>query len=254
MGFLKAGLVKPSELFVSDPLDDALTALMQEFPIKTSTDNREAACFGDVVILAVKPALIKDVLAEIASSLTTAQLVVSIAAGVTLTFLEANIPPGMPVIRVMPNVPALVGEGMTAISLGKNAGILEKEEAERLFAAVGKVVTMAEDNLDAATGISGCGPAYVAMIVEALADGGVKMGLPRAVAMELAAQTLIGTARMIQVTGEHPGILKDRVCSPGGSTIWGVHLLEQGGLRGLLISAVEAAAHRSHDLQSVQED
>jgi pyrroline-5-carboxylate reductase len=251
-GFLKAGLVKPNDLFVSDPRNDAITALAREFPVKTSTDNREAARTGDIVILAVKPAFIKDVLTEISSCLTTAHhLIVSVAAGVTLTFLEANVPPDVPVIRVMPNVPALVGEGMTAISLGKNAGVVEKEEVEKLFAAVGRVVTVAENDLDAVTGISGCGPAYVALILEALADGGVKMGLSRSLAMELAAQTLIGTAKMIQVTGVHPGVLKDQVCSPGGSTIWGVHFLEQGGLRGLLLSAVEAAARRSSDLQSV---
>lgn len=253
-GFLKAGLVLPGDLFVSDPNEGALAALVQNFSIIASNDNIETARSANIVILAVKPVLVTVVLKEIAPCLTRGHLIVSVAAGVNLAVLEGNIPAGVPVIRVMPNVPALVGEGMTAISLGKNAGERERCEVEKLFSAVGKVVTLPEKDLDAATGVSGCGPAYVAIILEALADGGVKMGLPRTLAMEMATQTLIGTARMIQVTGEHPGALKDRVCSPGGSTISGVHVLEQSGLRGILISAVEAAARRSGGLYLTRED
>lgn len=247
-GFLETGLVQPGDLFVSDPDGEALAALGQKHPINTATDNKRAVRFADVVILAVKPAVVKPVLEEIAPLITTEHLIVSVAAGVSLSVLEESVPAGVPVVRVMPNVPALIGEGMAAIALGKNAGASERKAVETLFAAVGKVVTLPEKDLDAATGLSGCGPAFVAIILEALADGGVKMGLPRQLALELAAQTMIGTARMIQVTGEHPGVLKDRVCSPGGSTICGVHVLEQGGLRGILISAVEAAARRSGEL------
>lgn len=248
-GFLKAGLVQPGDVTVSDPQEDTLEVLKKDFAVNVSTANQDAVLHSGVVILAVKPSLVAGVLKEIAHLITPQQLVISVAAGVQIVSLERDLPMGIPVIRVMPNVPALISEGMTALALGSSAADVHREAAEELFSAVGRVITLKERDLDAVTGVSGCGPAYMAVILEALADGGVKMGLSRQVALELAVQTMIGTARMIQLTGEHPAVLKDRVCSPGGSTISGVHVLENGGLRGLLISAVEAAAKRSGELK-----
>lgn len=249
-GFLNAGLVTPENVLVSDPRRASLEALQERFPVKGTTNNSEVIQDGGIVVCAVKPAQIKAVLEEISPLLTPEHLLVSIAAGISLKFLETHLPPGVPVVRAMPNVPAMIGEGMTALALGESAGEDEREAIEALFRAVGKVITLSEENLDAVTGLSGCGPGYIAVIIEALADGGVKAGLPRQVAMDLTIQTVLGTARMLQSTGDHPGELKDRVSSPGGSTISGLHVLEKGGLRGLLISAVETATKRSGELQS----
>lgn len=248
-GFLKAGLVQPEDLIASDPREDALQELKESTSVNITCDNTAVALGSEVVIIAVKPKLVEKILKEIAPFITLEHRVVSVAAGIRISILEKHLPTGVPVIRVMPNVPALIGEGMTALALGSKAGKDDKEAAEVLFSSLGKVLTLKESDLDAVTGVSGCGPAYMAVILEALADGGVKMGLSRQVALELAVQTMIGTARMIQITGEHPASLKDRVCSPGGSTISGVHVLENGGLRGLLISAVEGSTKRSGELQ-----
>ncbi len=248
-GFIKAGLLNSENILVSDVKRESLQVLAERFQVGITEDNKRAVQAGEAVICAVKPAHVKTVLAEIAPFLTPSHLFISVAAGITLSFIEANLPPQIPVIRAMPNVPALIGEGITTLALGKYAGEKEREEGEALFGAVGRVVVLPEENLNAATGLSGSGPAYISIILEALADGGVKMGLPRQVAFDLALQTMIGTARMIQLTGDHPGLLKDRVASPAGSTIYGLHALEEGGLRGLLISAVEAAAKRAGALQ-----
>lgn len=248
-GFLRACLISPEDLFASDVRQEPLIQLGDRFKIRLVANNSEAAQFGRVLIIAVKPVQVKNVLEEIAPLLTPDHLVISIAAGITLAYLEARVPQGIPVIRAMPNIPALIGEGVTVLALGKYAGVKEREEAEALFGSVGQVITLPEENIDAVTGLSGSGPAYIFLILDALADGGVKMGLPRQIAMELALQTMMGAARMVARTGDHPGLLKDRVTSPGGSTIAGLHVLEQGGLRGLLISAVEAATKRARELQ-----
>ncbi|MGB9790997.1 MAG: pyrroline-5-carboxylate reductase [Thermacetogeniaceae bacterium] len=248
-GFVNKALISPEDIIVSDTNQSQLDMVSSKFPVRTTRENREVVNAASVVVLAVKPAAVKSVLEEVCELVTPDHLLISVAAGVRLAYLESHLPEGIPVIRAMPNLPALIGEGMTALALGRFAGEKEKEVAEKLFSAVGRVVVVSEENMNAVTGLSGCGPAYVAMIVEALADGGVKMGLPRRVAEELALQTLVGTARMLQSGGDHPGQLKDRVCSPGGSTIAGVHVLEKGGLRGLLMSAVEAATIRAGELQ-----
>lgn len=248
-GFVNRALISPEDIIASDSVQSQLDALSSRFHIRTTRDNREVVTAARVVVLAVKPAVVKSVLEEISALVTPNHLLISVAAGVSSAYLESNLPEGTPVIRAMPNLPALIGEGITALALGRFADKKEREIAEELFSAVGKVIVVSEENMNAVTGLSGCGPAYVAMIVEALADGGVKMGLPRRVAEELAVQTLIGTARMLQSGVDHPGQLKDRVCSPGGSTIAGVHVLEKGGLRGLLMSAVEAATLRAGELQ-----
>jgi len=248
-GFLKAGLVRPQGLTASDPREGALRELHKSVSVNITADNTVLAQRSEVVVIAVKPDQVHKVLQEIAPFITLEHQVVSIAAGISIAAIEKHLPAGVSVIRAMPNVPALIGEGMTVLALGTNSGQEERESAEKLFSALGKVLTLKESDLDAVTGVSGCGPAYMAVVLEALADGGVKMGLSRQVALELAVQTMIGAARLIQITGEHPASLKDRVCSPGGSTISGVHILENGGLRGLLISAVEASTRRSRELQ-----
>lgn len=247
-GFLDAGLVEPCDVTVSDIDNNTIQRLKEQFSVSTAVDNLETARNSDIVILAVKPGQVKVVLEEIAPAITADHLLISVAAGVKISFLEENLPVGTPVIRVMPNVPSLAGEGMSALVMGSCAVESHQKVAEALFASVGRVIIVSEKEIDAVTAVSGCGPAYMAIVLEALADGGVKMGLSRQVALELAAQTMIGTGRMI-LNGEHPAVLKDRVCSPGGSTISGVHVLENGGLRGVLLSAVEAAAKRSGELQ-----
>ncbi|MGD0154268.1 MAG: pyrroline-5-carboxylate reductase [Thermacetogeniaceae bacterium] len=248
-GFVRNGLVAPDDVLLSDPHREAVAALATRLQVRIAGDNRQAAGEAEIVIVAVKPNQVKRVLEEIASLMTPDRLLISVAAGVSTIFLEANLPSGAPVIRAMPNIPALVGEGMTGLSLGKHASPRDRDDAEQLFKAVGRVVTVPEANIDAVTGLSGSGPAFLAIILEALADGGVLMGLTRQVALELAVQTMLGTARVIQASGEHPAALKDRVSSPGGTTMAGLHVLEEGGLRGLLISAVAASAEKAAALE-----
>lgn len=203
----------------------------------------------DLLILAVKPQIMERALAPCREHLSGAPLVVSIAAGIKTSTLETMIGGKAPkVVRAMPNTPALVGEGATAIAAGQHTLAEDLDRAEQIFQSVGRVVRVTEDLLDAVTGLSGSGPAYVFQFIEALADGGVKNGLPRAEALALAAQTVKGAASLLLETGEHPGVLKDRVTSPGGTTIAGIAALERGGLRGTVIDAVDAATARSKEL------
>ncbi|RPJ52914.1 MAG: pyrroline-5-carboxylate reductase, partial [Acidobacteria bacterium] len=199
-------------------------------------------------LLAVKPQVLHDALGDLAAVLTPAQLLVSIVAGAPTATIEAACAAAVPVVRVMPNTPALVLQGMSALAAGRHASPDHVRTARRLFDAVGRTVVVPEHLLDAVTGLSGSGPAYVFLAIEALADGGVKAGLPRDVAQMLAAQTVRGAAAMVLETGRHPGELKDMVASPAGTTIAGLHVLEQAGLRGALMGAVEAAARRSQEL------
>jgi pyrroline-5-carboxylate reductase len=201
-----------------------------------------------VVILAVKPQVIRAVVEEIRSAVTPETLFISIAAGVGTATLRPLLPGRTRLIRTMPNTPALVLEGATAIARADDLEPGDLDIAQEIFSAVGKVVVLDEALLDAVTGLSGSGPAYVALIIEALADGGVKVGLDRQTAMTLSAQTVLGAARLLLETGSHPGQLKDMVASPGGTTIAGIHALEEGGLRHALISAVERATLRSKEL------
>jgi pyrroline-5-carboxylate reductase len=199
-------------------------------------------------VLAVKPQVVDKVLASVGGEVGKETLVVSIAAGVPLALLEARLPPGTRVVRSMPNVAALALAGATAIAAGTHAGAPEMEAAKALFDAVGRTVTLDESLLDAVTGLSGSGPAYVMLIIEALADGGVKVGLHRDTALLLAAQTVFGASKLLLDTGEHPGRLKDMVTSPGGTAIAGLHTLESGALRKTLIDAVETATKRAAEL------
>jgi pyrroline-5-carboxylate reductase len=198
-----------------------------------------------VVLIAVKPDQVRAVLEELREELDRKHLLISIAAGVTLARIQEAVPPGTRLIRVMPNTPALVGSSATAFALGESASAKDGELAEKLFSAVGVAFAVKEALLDAVTGLSGSGPAYGYVIIEALSDGGVAAGLSREVATRLAAQTLLGSARMVLETGLHPGALKDMVASPGGTTIEGLHELEKGKLRGTLMNAVRAAAEKA---------
>ena len=199
-------------------------------------------------MLSVKPQTMEDLLDEIAPAIDHRKLVISIAAGISIHTIARKLGAGVRIVRTMPNTPALVGAGATALARGAHATDADLGEAKRLFEAVGIAHVVDEHLLDAVTGLSGSGPAFVFLAIEALADGGVKVGLARPVAMALAAQTVMGAAKLVLETGEHPGRLKDQVTSPGGTAIAGVHALEDGGLRAALISAVEAATRRSREL------
>ncbi len=247
-GFLKAGLIVPRDLIASDPIEAARISFTAETAARTVTANTEIVQVSNVLIIAVKPATVSEVLAEIRDQVTGAQVIISIAGGITLSKLEGGLNAGMRVIRVMPNTPAMVGCSASAYALGRDATQADGELAQRLLTAVGMAFQVKEPLLDAVTGLSGSGPAYVCMIIEALSDGGVAAGLPRDIATKLAAQTVLGSAKMVLDTGAHPGALKDMVTSPGGTTIEGVHELEKGGLRAALISAVRAASDKSRKL------
>ena len=247
-------IYQPSQVIVSEPQQQRRAFLEQQYGVQVTADNRVIAQGTSVLLLAVKPQVFEVIAAEVAdvvASLAEASppLVISILAGVPLSQLEAVFPQ-LPVIRAMPNTPATVGAGITAISLGSHTGEGHQRIAQQLFSAVGEVVEVPEVLMDAVTGLSGSGPAYVALMVEALSDGGVAVGLPRTIATKLAMQTVRGTAQLLQETAMHPAELKDRVTSPGGTTIAGIAQLERSGFRSALIEAVIAAAGRSQELGS----
>ena len=247
-GFIRAGLAPADAIIASDPYEAACAAIAKDAGIKTTGSNADVLKAAQVIVLAVKPDQVASVLAEARPHFTEKHLLISIAAGVTLQRLESALPEGARVIRVMPNTPALIGASASAFALGRNATPDDAKLALKLFSAVGIAYQVKESLLDAVTGLSGSGPAYAFVIIEALSDGGVAAGLPRDIATKLAAQTLLGSARMVLETGQHPGALKDAVTSPGGTTIEGLHELEKGGLRAALINAVRAATDKSKKL------
>ena len=247
-GFIRAGLVSARQVIASDVSEAARASFAKEVGAKTTASNVEVVKFAGVLMLAVKPAQVAEVLAEIREQFTEKHLLISIAAGVPLAKLEAGLGASARLIRVMPNTPALVGASATAFAPGKSALAEDAELAQKLFSSVGLAIQLKEPLLDAVTGLSGSGPAYVYLIIEALSDGAVAAGLPREVATRLAAQTVLGSAKMVLETGMHPGELKDMVTSPGGTTIEGLHELEKGKLRGTLMSAVRSAAEKSKKL------
>jgi pyrroline-5-carboxylate reductase len=246
-GMLRAGTARPESVSASDPVDAARAALAEATGIAVAGSNRAVAGRSDVLVLAVKPQSMAAVMEELRPSVTGEHLVVSIAAGVSLATLGAGLGTDR-IIRVMPNTPALVGLGASGYCLGELAGVRDEAVVRSCLEAVGRAYRVPESLLDAVTGLSGSGPAFVYLMIEALSDGGVRVGLPRDVATALAAQTLLGAATMVLETGLHPGVLKDQVTSPGGTTIAGLHALERGGLRAALIDAVEAATRRSAEL------
>ena len=249
-GFLKAGLTTADRLTASDPDENARKRFAQATSATTTADNNQVAARSDVIILAVKPQQMAQVATGLRETLSKNEnrLVVSIAAGVRLVSLAEWLGAGPRIVRVMPNTPCLVGQGACAYSLGQNASAADGALVEQLLASLGAVWQVEEKLLDAVTGLSGSGPAFIYVVIEALGDAGVRMGLPRAIAAEMAARTVRGAAEMVLATGEHTAVLKDRVASPGGTTIAGLKVLESDGLRAALMEAVEAATQRSVEL------
>ena len=247
-GIVKAGLTHPENLFTSDVSQERLAYLAHKLGVKTAESNRQLAAESDLILLAVKPQGVGSVLADIRQVIKPGQVVVSIAAGIPISMMETVLDQSVAVVRVMPNTPCLVGEGASALALGAHAGTKEEAMVSAILGAVGKVVTVKENLMDGVTGLSGSGPAYMYVILEALADAGVKVGLPRDVALTLAAQTMLGAAKMVLETGEHPGKLKDMVTTPGGTTINGLYALDKGNLRYTLINAVKKATNRSVEM------
>lgn len=246
-GFLNAGIVKPENMRASDVIAEAREAFEQTTETVCGS-NSGIASFADVVFIAVKPHFVIPVLQEISEHVDEETLIVSIAAGIQLATIEEQLPTGTHVIRVMPNTPALVGVGASAYSKGTSTSDHDLSLVKKLLSTVGIAHEVPEHLLNGVTGLSGSGPAYVFQFIEALSDGGVAAGLPRNIATELAAQTVLGAARLLLETGKHPGELKDAVASPGGTTIAGLHELEKAGFRGATINAVIAAARRSEEL------
>ena len=247
-GLLGASLVPATAIHATDVRLERLKELDRQYGIQVSSDNADLVRHSDIIILAVKPQIMDSVLKEIAPAVTRKKLLISIAAGVSTAKIRAVLHKDARLIRVMPNTPALVLEGVTAIAKADNLEPDDLDTAGEIFSAVGRVVVLGEDLLDAVTGLSGSGPAYVAVVIESLADGGVKMGLDRVTAMTLATQTVLGAAKLLLETGLHPGALKDMVSSPGGTTIAGLAALEEGGIRTAFIKAVERATQRSREL------
>lgn len=246
-GWLTNGLTQPSHCLASDPVPAARAAFAEGTKCTAETDNHKVVSASDVLILAVKPQSMSSLLEEIRPALKPRHLLISIAAGITLQQLEKGLGPQR-MVRVMPNTPCLVNASASGYSPGPNASEEDVKLVDRLLNAVGKAFRLPEHLLDAVTGLSGSGPAFVYLMIEALADGGVRVGLPRDAALLLAAQTVLGSAKMVLETGLHPGPLKDMVASPGGTTIAGLHALERAGVRGALMDAVEAATSRATEL------
>ena len=254
-GLLSASFIEAKNVFVSEPSEAKRDTLHAEYKIKVSADNRELVKKCDIIILAVKPQIVQKVLRDIASLVGRDKLVISIAAGVPIAIMDDVLRGGknkkFNIVRTMPNTPALVQEGVTAIASGEHVRKIDVKIAHRIFEAVGRTVDVEEDQLDAVTGLSGSGPAYIFMLIEALSDAGVKMGLSREVANTLTIQTVLGSAKLARESGKHPGELKDMVTSPAGTTISGLHALEEGSFHTTLMNAVEDATLRSRELGQI---
>ena len=247
-GLLHGHLCRPDQILCSDTRPERLKAIREKYEVKGTSHNTEVVKQSDLIIIAVKPQIMKNVVEEIAKYLNLSKLIISIAAGVPLEAIESCAKKELKLIRVMPNICVSVREGVSAIAGGRHALKEDLMMAKMIFDSVGKSLFIDEYLLDAVTGLSGSGPAYIFLIIDALADAGVKVGLSRDDALILASQTLLGAAKMLIETGEHPGKLKDMVTTPGGTAIAGLHTLEEGGLRTTLMNTVEVATQRSRAL------
>jgi pyrroline-5-carboxylate reductase len=248
-GLVTTSVIDSKKIFVSDPVNEKLEKLKNDYKISVTKNNIELVKKSDIIILAVKPQSVNEVVDGIKDQVTEKKLLISILAGVPIKSMEELLQnKKVGVIRTMPNTPSLVQSGVTALSPSKNVSKADLKLANEIFEAIGKTVVVPEGHIDAVTGLSGSGPAYIFMIIEALSDAGVKMGLSRQVADVLTIQTMIGSAKLAMESGMHPGELKNMVTSPGGTTISGLHALEEGGLRTTLMNAVEAATKRSVEL------
>lgn len=247
-GLIRGGVFSPEDIAATARTEETRQRAHETFGIRTLSDNKQAAAEADVVVLAVKPQVLTEVLKEIRPSLTENQLIISLAAGRSLEILTAGLGENRKIVRVMPNTPALVGEGMTAWSANAHVEEENKKLVRMILGACGKEEEVPEKLIDSACCVSGCGPAYVYLFIEALSDAAVAEGMPRAQAYRFAAQTLLGSAKMVLETGRHPGELKDMVTSPGGSTIAGIKSLEEDGFRGIVMDAIAAASERSRHM------
>jgi pyrroline-5-carboxylate reductase len=250
-GILNAKLTGAKKIYASGTRMEKLEKLKTEFGVHITTNNKDAAKHAHIIILCIKAAVIRKVLEEMHEVLHKDQFIISIAAGVTTESMEKIVGKNIPIVRCMPNIASTVGLGSTAISFGKHVQVKQHDIAIKIFEAVGEVVVVGEQHLDAVTGLSGSGPAYIYMVIEALIDGGVKMGLPRDISTKLAIQTVLGSATLVKESNIHPAILRDQVTTPGGTTINAIHELESHGLRSMLIDAVATATIRSRELSEL---
>jgi pyrroline-5-carboxylate reductase len=246
--FLRDGLLKAGQVWATTAHAERSRLIRDKWDVQAGTDNSEAVCQADIILLCVKPQIVADVLREIRTKVTRDQLLISVAASVPTEVIERALEKEVPVVRAMPNTPCVLGAGMTALSRGQFVQEHHMETATAFFAAVGRTVVVDEKHMDAVTGLSASGPAYIYIILESLAEAGVKVGLPRDVATLLAAQTTMGAARVVLETGDHPALLKDAVTTPAGCTIDGILELEEGKLRVTLIKAVVKAVQRAKEL------
>jgi len=249
-GLMRSGYL-PSDVVITDTRPERLAHLCEKFGVQSAT-NVEAVTGAETVVLVVKPQDMTNLLREIASTVHRDALVISMAAGITTIALQAELPSGTAVVRVMPNTPALVDKGMTAISPGSHCSEENLEHAEKLLKSIGKVIRLTEKHQDAVTAISGSGPAYIYYVVEAMIEAGVLLGLPRATASELTLQTVVGAAAMLDETGEHPSVLRENVTSPAGTTSAALRELDDHKVRAAFLSAMEAARDRSRELAQGQ--
>ena len=247
-GVIKSGLISADHIMVSDPYQPSLDLVKKDYGVNTSSDSKEAVSFADIVIFAVKPNIIGKVFEDVVSSFSDDKIAVSIAAAISIEFMQQHLGDDKKIVRVMPNTPALVGEAMSAISPNKNLNEDELDYIMNIFNSFGKAEIVSESLMDAVVGVSGSSPAYVFMFIEAMADAAVLDGMPRAQAYKFAAQAVLGSAKMVLETGKHPGELKDMVCSPGGTTIVAVETLEKEGLRNAVIQAQKNCTQKSRDM------
>jgi pyrroline-5-carboxylate reductase len=249
-GIIKSHLAAPQDVVATDAREERRQELAAQWKIRTlpTSENRKAAEHRDIVILAVKPSVVPAVLNEIRGAVRQEQIIISVAAGVPISFIESVLGEQVPVFRAMPNIPVVIDEGATAVAGNSATTTQQREIVERIFGALGCVAFVEESQLDAVTALSGSGPAYIYMVIEALIDGGKKMGLSHEVATRLTEQTVLGAAKLVRQTKVHPAVLRDAVVTPGGTTIAAIHELERHGLRSMLISAVETATARSKEI------
>lgn len=247
-GLLRSGLFSPRDISVSDVSEARLSYIKEKCGVDVRVENTALAKSAEIIVLAVKPGVVGQVLAEVGPLISKEQLLVSIAAGVKTSFLESFLSSPVPVVRVMPNTPCLVGEGASVVCPGRWAKVEHVELAKRILSAAGRVVEVPETLMDCVTGLCGSGPAYMYLVIEAMADGAVRLGLARDKALLLAAQTMLGAAKMVLETGEHPVRLRDMVTTPGGTTIEGLFELEKGALRAVIMKAIASAARRAGEL------
>ena len=250
-GIINAKLTPPKKIIACDVNLDKLQTLASEWKVRTTSDIKNAVKEADILLLCVKPQTLPQVLEIMKESIQPSHLVISIVAGMRISFIQQMLGMNLGIVRAMPNIAATVDEGAAAVAFGKHVTADQQKIAISIFEAVGEIVVVAEDQLDAVTGLSGSGPAYIYMVIEALIDGGVKMGLSRDISTKLAIQTVLGSAKLAKSSGLHPAILRDQVTTPGGTTINAIHELESHGLRSMLIDAVATATHRSEELSKL---